>query len=210
MKKYEKAILWIALTQGALFFVLYRAHPSPKMVLDQAPEPLKISSLKLIGDEKELSGNRHALYTLVEFGDYQCPPCAQSSSQIKLLMSRYPEFLRFRFRHYPLEMHPYAMNCAIAAEKARTFGRFWDVHDQFYALKTNIAPDEVTKLLNRMHLNINHLSIQQQKAAKRRVQEDMKIADLIDLNGTPTFLLCCPDGRVLKLSSLSQAEYFLK
>ena len=210
MKKYEKAILWIILVQCTFFFALYRWHSTSQVDVGKALVPIKISSQILIGDEKELVGNSHALYTLVEFGDYECPPCAHMNSQVKLLLAHYPDDLRFRFRHYPLKMHTYAMSCAIAAEKARTLGSFSDVHDHLYALQTNVSPDQVTKLMLKLHLDITHLPIQQQVAAQKHVQEDIKIANSFGLERTPTFLLCCPDERVLKLNSLSQAEYFLK
>lgn len=129
--------------------------------------------------------------------------------QVNSLLSEYPDKLRFRFRHFPLEMHQYAMNGALMAEKARASGHFWEAHERLYGLKTKIAPEQVTKALDQLHLDTAHLSEQQNRDAEKRVQADMKLAETVGLDSTPTFLLCGPDGRVLKLGSLSQVESLL-
>src|SRR5690554_4582462 len=43
--------------------------------------------------------------TLVEFGDFQCPFCAQSHPILKMLMERYPDRITFVARHFPLAQH---------------------------------------------------------------------------------------------------------
>ncbi len=210
IKKHEKAILLLVLAQTAVFGGFYLKRTGASLNAVAAPKVLKVLSQPLIGNEKELEGSSDAPYTLVEFGDYQCPPCAQQSMKVNALLSDYPDKLRFRFRHYPLEMHDYAKDAALTAEKARASGRFWEVHNRLYGMQTEIAPDQVTKTLGRLHLDTAHLSEKQNQDAEKRVQADMKLAATVGLDSTPTFLLCCPDGRVLKLGDLSQAERLLR
>ena len=209
MKKHERVILCLVFAQVILFFVLHRVHLQAKSAVVKPAEPINVLPATLIGDETQLLGNVHGMYTLVEFGDYQCPPCAQMSVQVKSLLTEHPYELRFRFRHYPLPMHHYSMDCALIGEEARALGHFWEVHDRLYDLKTQVSPDQVTKALTPLKLDFTRLSDRQKNEARKRVQDDIKLADSCSLDATPTFLLCCPDGRVLKLGALSQVETLL-
>jgi protein-disulfide isomerase len=74
---------------------------------------------------------------LVEYGDYECPPCNsyQYQSSIDRLLMKYPETIRYEFRHFPLtKIHPNALTAAMAAEAAGAQGKFWEMHS---LLRTN-------------------------------------------------------------------------
>jgi len=67
----------------------------------------------------------------VEYGDYECPPCYsnQYQSTIDRLLIKYPETIRYEFRHFPLtKIHPNALTAAVAAEAAGAQGKFWEMH----------------------------------------------------------------------------------
>src|SRR5687768_13253232 len=48
-------------------------------------------------------GPDHAPVTVVEYGDFECPNCKQAAPAVKLLLERFPERVRFAYRHFPLE-----------------------------------------------------------------------------------------------------------
>ncbi len=77
-------------------------------------------------------GEADAPVTLEEFGDFQCPSCATVSGVISKLEQEYGPRLRLVFRHFPLAMHPHALEAALAAEAAGLQGRFWEMHDMLY------------------------------------------------------------------------------
>lgn len=211
MKKHEKWILLLFVTQLVIFPILYWAkmRAKPTSIVDK-PSLIHISPAALIGNEVELFGCIDAPYTLIEFGDYQCPPCAHRQAQVKLLLEEFPTQLRFRFRQYPLEMHKYAMHCALVSEMSRACGLFWKVHDNLYALNTRVSPEQITKMLKRLNVDEESLSQEQILLAKKRVLEDIKLADDCGVNATPSFFLCYPDGRVYKLGELSQVDNFIQ
>jgi protein-disulfide isomerase len=71
--------------------------------------------------------------TLVEYGDFECPSCKLAAATPRLLMERYPNRIRFVFRHFPLEeAHPHALLAAEAAEAAAAQGSFWPMHDLLF------------------------------------------------------------------------------
>jgi protein-disulfide isomerase len=80
-----------------------------------------------------VQGNAHAVVTLVEYGDFQCPACGMAYPLVKQLQHRYAGNMRFVFRHFPLsQAHPYAQIAAELAEAAAVDGQFWAMHDWLY------------------------------------------------------------------------------
>ena len=80
-----------------------------------------------------MEGNAHAVVTLVEYGDFQCPACGMAYPAVKQIQRRYAGNLRFVFRHFPLsQAHPYARMAAELAEAAAVEGQFWPMHDWLY------------------------------------------------------------------------------
>ncbi len=71
-------------------------------------------------------GSEHAPVTLIEYGDFECPSCKVAAPTPRLLLDRFPNRVRFIFRHFPLEdAHPHALAAAEAAEAAAGQGKFW-------------------------------------------------------------------------------------
>ncbi|MEP6938034.1 MAG: thioredoxin domain-containing protein [Chthoniobacterales bacterium] len=79
-----------------------------------------------------VSGPASAPVTIEEFGDFQCPSCANTSSTIRELAKDYGGRLRVVFWHFPLALHRHGREAALAAEAASLQGRFWEMHDALY------------------------------------------------------------------------------
>jgi len=211
MKRHEQVITGLILIQLLVFPSLYWVKKHTKLVPRvEKPKRVNLAATTLIGNEAELLGARNAEFTLVEFGDYQCPPCAYHNSQIKALLEEYPSKLRFRFHHFPLQMHTEAMRCALVGEMARATGQFWKVHNALYALNTRVSSQQVAEMLHKLNVDEAHLSQVQIASAKKRVEEDVKLADASNVDATPTFFLCVPTGQVYKLSDLSQINAYVQ
>src|SRR5208283_1367568 len=45
-------------------------------------------------------GSEHAQVTIVEYGDYACPSCKLAAPTPALLLERYPNKIRFIYRHF--------------------------------------------------------------------------------------------------------------
>lgn len=86
---------------------------------------LAIRPLHVVGDET-------AAVMVEEFGDFQCPACAVTSSVIRSLEKEFGAQLRVIFWEFPLAMHRNGRRAALAAEAASRQGRFWEMHDLLY------------------------------------------------------------------------------
>ena len=87
-----------------------------------------------VGERDHCQGIASAPITLVEYGDYQSPDCAQAHHLIQFIQQRLGEQLRFVYRHFPCcNLHPEAQHAAEAAEAAGRQGKFWQIHDCLFA-----------------------------------------------------------------------------
>ena len=77
-------------------------------------------------------GDQNAPLNVVEFGDFQCPACAQAEPILKKVLGQNDEKIYFVFRHYPLSTHKNARIAAQAAEAASIQEKFWEMHDLIY------------------------------------------------------------------------------
>jgi hypothetical protein len=86
-----------------------------------------------VGSEDWKRGAGEAEIQLVEYGDYQCPPCARYHLLIEQAMSEYGTRIAFVYRHFPLrEIHPHAELAALAAEAERRQGKHGGMHSLLY------------------------------------------------------------------------------
>ena len=71
--------------------------------------------------------------TLVEYGDYQCPYCAEYYPMTSQAVQKFDSQIHFQFKNLPLtQLHPNAFAAARAAEAAGLMGKFWEMHDLLY------------------------------------------------------------------------------
>jgi cyclophilin family peptidyl-prolyl cis-trans isomerase/protein-disulfide isomerase len=84
-------------------------------------------------------GPATASSVFIEYGDFMCPYCAQLAPVLSQLQKDYPNDVRIIFRHFPLAAHDKAPLAAQAAEAAGLQGKFWELHDLFYAHQADWA-----------------------------------------------------------------------
>ena len=133
---------------------------------------------EVIGPHPRFRGDPRAPYTLVEFGDYQCPACAACEPIVSRYVSTYGGRLSFSFRHLPLaRIHPYAGLACEAAEVARAYGRFWRVHRALYGLPlTRVSRTDIIGLIRAEHLAQAFQDPGERRAAKRSCETDRRLA----------------------------------
>lgn len=96
---------------------------------------------------------------LEEFGDFQCPACAETSVSIRMIEQEFHDRLRLVFYEFPLAMHPHARAAATAAEAASAQGHFWEMHDLLYEHQAKWADsgdtsEDFEQFALHLHLNV--------------------------------------------------------
>lgn len=144
-----------------------------------------------IGPEDHSQGNPDAEFTLVEYGDYECPHCGTAYPIVKRLQRHFEKRLLFVFRNFPLsQIHPTAEAAAEAAEFAGAHGKFWEMHDLLFENQERLGGELLLELAENLNLSSADLttSIESGEYAKH-VRADFSGGVRSGVNGTPTFFI---------------------
>ncbi len=143
----------------------------------------------------QIKGNPEATVTLVEYSDFQCPACASFQPVLNTLLEEYGDKLRFEYRHFPLPMHQFAMQAAVAAEAAGQQGKFFEYHDALFLNQDQWSKSTTPSVFFVQYAKDLGLDVEKferhMKSSLLRdaVREDMEAARGEGLTGTPTFFL---------------------
>ena len=184
-------IIAVAVIIAAATAVFLSRQSSAPVSENSADSPASLTS-----GGGHLRGPENAPFTLVEFGDYQCPSCAAYHPMVTEVMRRYPDKVRLEFHHFPLlSIHPNSMGAAIAAEAAGEQGRYWEMHDLLFedqmqwAQMPNPEPEFIA-LANRAGLNANQfMKSLRSPEIQQRVLQDVVRGREAKVDAVPAFFV---------------------
>jgi protein-disulfide isomerase len=129
--------------------------------------------------------------TLIEYGDFECPYCANAYPEIKELRRRMGDALRFEFRHFPLEeMHPHALQAAEAAEAARAQGRFDAMHDLLFENQKALEIDDLAGYAREIGLDVDRFERDlREHVHVDEIHRQRAEGEAAGVNGTPAFFI---------------------
>ena len=132
-------------------------------------------------------GPSHATVTLVEYGDFECPNCKQAAPAIKLLLERHAGRVRLVWRNFPLEeVHPHALDAALAAEAAAGQGKFWQMHDLLLANQQHLKRSHLRGYAQSLELDLTRFDADMADALYlQRVREDIDSGRASGVRSTP-------------------------
>jgi Na+/H+ antiporter NhaA len=142
-------------------------------------------------ERDHIRGPLDAPFTLVEYGDFECPFCGKSTGMINDLRREMGDDLRYVFRHLPLpDVHPHAELAAEASEAAAAQGKFWEMHDLLYAHQGELDIEDLIGYAGHLDLDVDRFvdGVQSGRFGAR-VRQDAASADASGAHGTPTFFV---------------------
>jgi len=134
-------------------------------------------------------GKTDAPYTVVVWTDYQCPACRQFESVIQQARGQLGDSVAVVYRYNPLKFHPLAFPAAVAAECARTQGRFAEMHTTLFT--TSLVGDSLpmSSLMRSTQLSdtaaFKRCLDDPASAERAAVQADMSRVPTLKIRGTP-------------------------
>jgi diadenylate cyclase len=148
-------------------------------------------ALEPVGTRDHARGPKDALVTLVMYGDYECPYCAEAHPVLKELQERVGEQVRFVFRHFPLDSaHPRARRAAQAAEAASSQGCFWEMHDLLYENQGELGEEDLMRYAAELGLDLGRFEEDLANDNHAwRIEEDRLGGDRAGVGGTPAFFV---------------------
>ena len=135
-------------------------------------------------------GPEGAPVTIVEFSDYQCPFCLRAEHIVDQVLAKYPQEVRFVYRHYPLAQHPMAREAAKSAVCAEAQGHFWEYHRLVFENQPTLSPELLSQFVTDLALDPEAFD-QCMKApeTERRIATDVAEAEGLGADSTPVFLI---------------------
>lgn len=143
-----------------------------------------------INTKEHVQGAPDAPIVLVKYGDYQCPYCADLYHTIKKLQKKFGNKFAFVFRHFPLDMHPYALSAAIAAEIMAKNNQFWSMHEMLYENQDRLADHYLFGYAEQ--LGVNRARFKKDFADEQfmdKIQSDIDGGVKSGVNGTPSIFI---------------------
>src|SRR5690606_20646262 len=145
-------------------------------------------------DDAPARGPADAPITLVMFSDFECPFCTKAIALVHELERQYEGKIRFVYKAFPIDRHPYAMLAALIGYSASAQGKFWSFHDLLYSgsrLDEGIIlgyVDQVELDKGRVQAELDRLEYGPE------LRHDLRQAKRLDVRSTPTFFI---NGRPL-------------
>ena len=157
-------------------------------------------------------GPAHAPVTIVEFADFECPFCAHAFTVLETMVNTtYKGKVKVIFKAYPLNVHPWALKAAEAAECARLQNpaAFWDFARYFYnnqgSININNIQQNVDKLAKQQKLDAPSLkACMDSPQTEAHVKQDQNDGNSIHVSSTPTFfvngipVVGLPDNKIMQ------------
>jgi protein-disulfide isomerase len=135
-------------------------------------------------ERDHISGSADGLIRLLEYGDYECPFCAEAQPIVKEIQRRLGDDLLFAFRNFPLtNIHPHS-------EHAAAQGNFWGMHDTLFENQRALEDQDLATYAAELGLDETRL-IREVTASvyAPRIREDFKSGVKGGVNGTPTLFI---------------------
>jgi protein-disulfide isomerase len=167
-------------------------------MIDTSLEPWgRVNMGAVTVNDRPTQGPANAPVTIVEFADFECPFCAHAFSVLETLVNTtYKGKVKVIFKAYPLNVHPWAIKAAEAAECARMQNpdAFWDFARYFYTNQGSIdvknLPDHVDKLAKSQKLDEPSLkACMDNPQTEARIKQDQLDGNSIHVSSTPTFFV---------------------
>ncbi len=144
-----------------------------------------------VGPSDHAHGPEDAAYTLVEYGDYECPDCGRLYVILRDLQRDAAAHLRVVFRHYPFSgSHPHAQQAAEAAEAAGAQGKFREMHSLLFERQDALRTKDLILYAEELNLNVERFRSElKKKTYSDRVRADFVAGVQNGVLGTPGLFL---------------------
>jgi protein-disulfide isomerase len=145
-----------------------------------------------------VKGSPDAPVEITEYADYQCPFCQTFATlQMPTIEDRLIKAgrLRWRYRDFPLQQHPFARLAAHSAACADEQGKYWEQHEQIYQNQSEWAAARDAGPLFRNYARAAGLDLGRYDACMKsgkyagRIQASLNEGVALGVSSTPTLLV---------------------
>jgi protein-disulfide isomerase len=223
-KKMLGLIVWLALI-GALVAAVFKLsgandggivgipppQPPAQVIHPDSVKLAKAWSNVIAHASAPPRGAKNPAYTVVEFGDFQCPQCGLIRPGLESAFSQAPVNMYFVNRPFP-NVHHFAIAAAQASYSAAAQGKFWPMYDSLYVHQKDLEPGFYEDYATEIGLNGKQVRQDvESDRYKNQVASASTFCDQIGVIETPTLALRNNStGDVKTMVGRIEIEAFLK
>ena len=184
----EIAWAYFGMKKGELEKELYarlrKGHTIRKLVTPPTPIARKLPG----GGHARGDAKSKAL--LVEWGDFQCPPCGRVAELLEEVLPAYGDRVRSVFHHAPLRIHPFAQKAAEAALAADAQGKFFPYAKLLFERQRALAVPDLVRYAGEIGLDVEKFrkDLESGRFAKD-VAWERRLGKRVGVRGTPGLFL---------------------
>lgn len=186
--------------EGAPPAAVVRTEGQPQ----QKPWSLPVGNSAVLGPKK-------ARYTLVVFGDLQCPFCSRVDATLREIVDA-PELkgkINIVFKHFPLSFHKDARpaaRIAIGVQKVAGDKAAWDFIERAYANQRDLSEEMLLAIVDELQLARAPV-LKAAATADSVIEADIALGYASQVRGTPSLFL---NGWELKQRSVDGVKALIK
>jgi protein-disulfide isomerase len=162
------------------------------------PANVTVQPKDTAGFQGYVKGDPKAPVEITEYADYQCPFCQTFATlQMPTIEERLIKTgrLRWRYRDFPLQQHPFSRLAAHSAACADDQGKFWDQHEKIYEGQAEWAATRDAAPIFRRYAQANGLDLAKYDACMSsgahagRIEASYEEGMRVGVSSTPTLLI---------------------
>ena len=129
--------------------------------------------------------------TIVEFTEFQCPYCSRIAPVMQDLNKKYPDKIKFVYKHFPLSFHSHAKAAAAASIAAQKQGKFWEDRYALASHSRELGDSIYVAVAKDVGLNIDQFKKEMvlDSAMSARIDKDFQLGVKVGVQGTPNFYI---------------------
>ena len=168
------------------------APAKARAAIEAAPTPIdtQTAPVRVAIDGLPVLGDSHALVTIVEFTDYQCPYCKRADDVVGSLREAYGADVRIVLANHPLPMHDHARPAALAVIAAAEQGKAGPMGQRLFAHGKQLDDDALRACAAEAGLDLVAFEASRHATATAASLDRAEaLATSLGVKGTPTFFV---------------------
>ena len=176
------------------FDVIVYALDKRGISLDQARAEMEADNKvwDIPDEDSPVFGNtKDPKLTIVEFTEFQCPYCSRIAPTMKELNEKYPDKIKFVYKHFPLSFHANAQAAAAASIAAHKQGKFWEFRYALAPHSRELSDSMYIAVAKEVGLDIEKFKKDMvlDSAMMARIDKDFQLGVKVGVQGTPNFYI---------------------
>ena len=143
-------------------------------------------------EDSPVFGNaKNPKLTIVEFTEFQCPYCSRIAPVMKELNEKYPDKIKFVYKHFPLSFHSNAKAAAASAIAAQKQGKFWEYRYALAPHSRELSDSTYLAVAKEIGLDVEKFKKEMalDSAMEARIDKDFQLGVQVGVQGTPNFYI---------------------